>query len=94
MINVYIIDHIWYSLLSLYLAADLEWPRGEEALSQPAQEAIESLLTPDPELRPNGSCLREMTVFSSIQWDELHESQAPFVPSPDDSMDTSYFNGG
>uniref|UniRef100_A0A0A9Z958 Serine/threonine-protein kinase greatwall n=1 Tax=Lygus hesperus TaxID=30085 RepID=A0A0A9Z958_LYGHE len=73
------------------LSRDLDWPQGDEALSQQAQNAIELLLTSDPFLRPDGSSLRQMAVFETIKWDELHQSLAPFIPNPDNNMDTSYF---
>ncbi|KAL1110366.1 hypothetical protein AAG570_007897, partial [Ranatra chinensis] len=75
------------------LKRELEWPEGDEALSANAVVAIESLLTIDPEKRPSGRELRSMKLFSHIDWLNLHNMKAPFVPQPDNSMDTSYFQG-
>ncbi|XP_073994697.1 serine/threonine-protein kinase greatwall [Rhodnius prolixus] len=69
----------------------LEWPKDEEALTNEAVHAIESLLTLEPELRANGDTLRAMPLFERVDWDNLHQSPAPFIPQPDSSIDTSYF---
>jgi hypothetical protein len=34
-----------------------------------------------------------MPLFSGVDWDNLLSITAPFVPQPDDSMDTVYFQG-
>ncbi|EEC01497.1 protein kinase, putative [Ixodes scapularis] len=73
------------------LSRDLQWPEGEEALSQVAQEAIEELLTPDPNTRPGSKEVRALPLFLGLTWDNLHEQTAPFVPRPDDATDTGYF---
>ncbi|KAF4517944.1 hypothetical protein B566_EDAN005310, partial [Ephemera danica] len=39
------------------LNRNLEWPEGDEALSENMQSAIEALLTLDPEQRPNGEAM-------------------------------------
>lgn len=73
------------------LSRDLQWPEDEEALSQVAQEAIEELLTPDPNSRPGSKEVRALPLFCGLTWDNLHEQTAPFVPRPDDATDTGYF---
>jgi len=34
-----------------------------------------------------------MPLFSDVHWDNLLSMTAPFIPQPDDSMDTVYFQG-
>jgi hypothetical protein len=34
-----------------------------------------------------------MPLFSGVDWDNLLSMTAPFIPQPDDSMDTVYFQG-
>jgi hypothetical protein len=34
-----------------------------------------------------------MAAFKSIDWNNLLEMEAPWVPQPDDNMDTTYFEG-
>ncbi|RXG51650.1 Serine/threonine-protein kinase greatwall, partial [Armadillidium vulgare] len=73
------------------LQRDIPWPEGEEALSSAAVSCIDALLTCDQNLRPSLKKLREFVLFKSIDWDNLRDSVAPFVPQPDDAMDTTYF---
>ncbi|XP_014243201.1 serine/threonine-protein kinase greatwall [Cimex lectularius] len=74
------------------LNRQLDWPEGEEALTDDAREGIEALLTLDPNARPNGEELKRFSIFKNINWDNLYESEAPFIPQPDNDMDTTYFS--
>jgi len=73
--------------------ADIPWPEEEEQFSEPARSAIDTLLTLDPRLRPAAPTVKQMPLFSGVDWDNLLSLTAPFVPQPDDSMDTVYFQG-
>ena len=77
------------------LALRLEWPSqedGDEPLSDEAVEAIHSLLVIDPDERLDGSGLKNLKLFSDIDWATLPESDStPFVPEPLDETDTGYF---
>jgi hypothetical protein len=72
---------------------DIPWPQEEEQFSEPAHSAIDALLTLDPILRPAASQVKQMPLFSEIDWNNLLSATAPFVPQPDDSTDTVYFQG-
>ena len=37
--------------------------------------------------------LRSHALFEGLDWDSLLDMEAPFVPNPDDEMDTTYFDG-
>jgi len=39
------------------------------------------------------SALKENSLFEEIDWNNIHNTAAPFVPNPDDDTDTSYFIG-
>lgn len=39
-------------LLCLFFSSDIPWPEGDEAISEACKEAIDSLLTIDPNQRP------------------------------------------
>ena len=39
------------------------------------------------------SAVRKMAAFDTIDWHNLLEMEAPFIPQPDDLTDTSYFEG-
>lgn len=73
------------------LGHNIEWPEGEEALSTEIIDAIESLLTHDPEMRPKAKEVMEMNVFRNIDWNNLLSITPPFVPDPFDPQDTGYF---
>ena len=34
-----------------------------------------------------------MSLFSSLDWNNLLEMEPPFLPQPDDARDTTYFEG-
>ena len=37
--------------------------------------------------------IESLPFFSALDWSSMHSHPAPFVPRPDDIMDTTYFNG-
>lgn len=70
----------------------MEFPEGDEALSEPAVQAVRALLTLDPEQRANFQTMQDtLPFFGSVAWDKILEEKAPFVPQPDDETDTGYF---
>ena len=71
---------------------DLLWPEGSEALSEQSVDAIEQFLTVNPEERPQAADVKKMDCFSKVDWNNIHNKPAPFVPNPDDVYDTTYFN--
>lgn len=73
------------------LNRDIPWPQDEEKFSEPAYDAVNRLLTLDPALRPAAPQVKLMLLFSSINWDNLLNTTAPFVPQPDNRTDTVYF---
>ncbi|XP_075217328.1 serine/threonine-protein kinase greatwall isoform X2 [Lycorma delicatula] len=73
------------------LCRDIEWPDGEDKLSDAAKSAIDKLLTINPIHRPSGTQVKEFDFFSHINWDSLLENTPPFIPQPDSIADTSYF---
>ncbi|KAK9880756.1 hypothetical protein WA026_013078 [Henosepilachna vigintioctopunctata] len=73
------------------LEHNIEWPTEDEALSQETVNAIELLLTHDPEKRPKSEDLMKMEVFKNINWKNLLSMQPPFIPDPYDLTDTGYF---
>lgn len=73
------------------LDRNIEWPTDDEALSQSVVDAIEQLLTHDPELRPTACELKKMDAFVGIDWSNLLNVTPPFVPQPCDLTDTAYF---
>ncbi|XP_045583999.1 serine/threonine-protein kinase greatwall isoform X2 [Procambarus clarkii] len=73
------------------LHRDIPWPEGDEVLSEAAVEIIDKLLAYDPKVRANFESIKSSSLFSCINWPNLRDIQAPFLPQPDDAMDTTYF---
>ncbi|KAK4308070.1 hypothetical protein Pmani_020213 [Petrolisthes manimaculis] len=73
------------------LQRDIPWPESDESLSPAAVECIDKLLAYDPKLRADFSALKSTSIFSCVNWSNLNDMEAPFIPQPDDAMDTTYF---
>ncbi|KAK9732119.1 Protein kinase domain [Popillia japonica] len=73
------------------LARCIEWPTGDEALSDEIVDSIEKLLTSDPLARPTAMEVMELQSFQSTNWENLLETSPPFIPDPYDPTDTGYF---
>ena len=70
----------------------IEWPENDdEALSTNAIDCINALLNPCAEKRLRLCDLKKQKLFSDINWDNLINECAPFIPKPDNNMDTFYF---
>lgn len=52
---------------------------------------MEQLLTMDPNKRPSSTEVQKMMFFKSIDWDNLQNTEPPFVPQPENPTDTGYF---
>ena len=71
---------------------NLEWPEEEEEiLSDQAVDAIQKFLILDPNQRASFSEMQEIELFKDIDWNKVTETEAPFIPQPDDDTDTGYF---
>lgn len=70
---------------------DIQWDLADEPLSSNAIDAVEQLLTMDPNTRPSSKDVRQMLFFESIDWDNLPNTEPPFVPQPENPTDTGYF---
>ncbi|GAB0090613.1 serine/threonine-protein kinase greatwall [Sergentomyia squamirostris] len=73
------------------LCRNIEWPEGDEALSQEAVDSVEALLTMEPANRPSAIQVQKMTFFHGINWTDIQAVKPPFVPNPDNPFDTGYF---
>ncbi|XP_035219143.1 serine/threonine-protein kinase greatwall-like isoform X2 [Stegodyphus dumicola] len=70
------------------LKRDIPWPQEDEALSDSAKCAIDMLLTFEAEARPD---LKTWPLFENIEWENILQMKAPFIPLPDSQTDTTYF---
>nr|XP_053636124.1 LOW QUALITY PROTEIN: serine/threonine-protein kinase greatwall-like [Cherax quadricarinatus] len=73
------------------LHRDIPWPEGDEALSEAAIKTIDKLLAFDPKVRADFELIKSSSLFHCINLPNLRDMPAPFVPQPDDAMDTTYF---
>ncbi|CAG8541479.1 11750_t:CDS:10 [Ambispora leptoticha] len=73
------------------LQHEIQWP-DEDTLSANARDLISKLLTREPEKRLTGAEVKAHPFFNGINWENIRNQRAPFVPSPNDDQDTSYFN--
>ena len=69
----------------------IEWPENDEALSEPAVDAIMKFLNPEPGQRMRLRQMQQHELFKSVNWNNLLNEKPLFVPKPDHNMDTCYF---
>lgn len=62
-------------------------------MSWEAHDLINKLLSRDPAQRPSPSELKAHPFFRGVDWENIRSQEAPFIPSPNDNTDTSYFDG-
>lgn len=74
------------------LAHEMIWPEDEESLGDDTVLVIEWLLSPDPAERPIAGEMKQLSSFCNINWDNLQNEPAPFIPQPDNIYDTTYFD--
>ncbi|KAK5827848.1 kinase-like domain-containing protein [Linnemannia elongata] len=70
---------------------DIQWP--EYGLSREAHDLINKLLSREPTHRPSPTALKAHPFFQGVDWENIRNQEAPFIPSPNDNTDTSYFDG-
>ncbi|KAG0219966.1 hypothetical protein BGX31_011114 [Mortierella sp. GBA43] len=69
---------------------DIQWP--EDGMSDEASDLINKLLHRDPAQRPSPAELKAHPFFRGVDWENIRNQEAPFIPAPNDNMDTSYFD--
>ena len=80
--------------LSLWLV-EIEWPDGDDALPDDAQDLIIKLLQQNPYFRlgTGGSHeVKEHAFFFGLDWSSMLRQKAEFIPQLDGDDDTSYFD--
>ncbi|CAF5174646.1 unnamed protein product [Rotaria magnacalcarata] len=85
-----------HAVISNILNYRLVWPEEDDdddnhQLSEDGVRVIKGLLNPDPNLRFQLDDLKKESFFNLIDWDNLSNIPAPFIPVPDDDSDTFYF---
>ncbi|XP_055323463.1 serine/threonine-protein kinase greatwall isoform X2 [Sitodiplosis mosellana] len=73
------------------LNRNIQWDLADEPLSAEAIDAVEQLLTMDPNKRPSSKEVQQMMFFKSMDWNNLPNMEPPFVPQPENPTDTGYF---
>ena len=70
----------------------IEWPEG--GISEECRNLIDHLLQTDPEMRLGHSGSSEIKAhpwFGSLDWDNLAQAKAVFIPHLKSDTDTTYF---
>ncbi|ORY54027.1 serine/threonine protein kinase 15 [Neocallimastix californiae] len=73
----------------------IQWPEEDEEdqeISEEAKDLIGHLLDPNPKLRFKESDMKNHAFYKDLDWNNIRNLPAPFIPSPNDCLDTSYFN--
>ncbi len=70
----------------------IEWP--DSGMSAECRDLIDQLIQPDPELRL-GHCgsseIKAHPWFGGLDWDNLAQAKAVFIPHLESDTDTAYF---
>lgn len=74
------------------LNRNIEWPENDESLSHQAMDAIMSFLSRKPADRMRMKQIKQHDLFKQVNWNNLLNEKAPFLPKPDHNMDTCYFD--
>jgi hypothetical protein len=70
----------------------VEWPKS--GMSEECRDLVDRLLQPDPEQRLGHAGTAELKAhpwFRGLNWDNLAQAKAAFVPHLDSDTDTTYF---
>lgn len=80
----------------------IDWLEDDTDVSPEAKDLMNKLMCLDPEERlgsnkhdryiSGGEEIRSHPFFSSINWDTLNETEASFIPAPENPEDTEYFD--
>jgi len=70
----------------------IEWPENDESLSPEAVDVIMKLLNAVPSERIRMKQIKQHDLFKNVNWNNLLNEKAPFLPQPDHNMDTCYFD--
>ncbi|OUM66502.1 hypothetical protein PIROE2DRAFT_6226 [Piromyces sp. E2] len=72
----------------------IQWPEEDEEdqeVSECAKDLIKHLLDPNPKLRFKEPEIKNHDFYKDLDWNNIRNLPAPFIPSPNDCLDTSYF---
>ncbi|KAJ2077040.1 hypothetical protein H4R24_005361 [Coemansia sp. RSA 988] len=69
----------------------IDWPDEEDYVSSEAAELISALLRPEPATRAHWKDILVAKLFTGWDLNNIRQREPPFVPRPDDDVDTSYF---
>ncbi|KAJ2802623.1 hypothetical protein H4R20_003210 [Coemansia guatemalensis] len=69
----------------------IDWPDEEDYVSSEAAELISALLRPEPATRAHWKDIQVAKLFAGWDLNNIRQREPPFVPRPDDDIDTSYF---
>ena len=84
------------------LSRNIDWPADDSFVSEEAKDLMKRLMTLKPSERlganigekyaNGGEEIRKHPWFADIDWNTLNETEASFVPNPENPEDTEYFD--
>lgn len=77
-------------IFSHIVAGKYEWPDDVE-VSDEYKKFVHDLLNLNPEKRPDAEELKKYKIFEDIDWENLYNTNAPFVTTVSDGFDLQYF---
>ncbi|KAJ2736163.1 hypothetical protein H4R23_002064 [Coemansia sp. Cherry 401B] len=69
----------------------IDWPDEEGFVSPEAIDLINALLRPEPATRAHWKDIQASKLYEGWDLANVRQREPPFVPQPDDDIDTSYF---
>ncbi|KAJ3333589.1 hypothetical protein HDU76_006330 [Blyttiomyces sp. JEL0837] len=87
------LDHGAPHYLSNIYLEDVQWP-DDDSISEDAKDVVMKLLNPNPIERLKADTIKVHPFFKGVDWDHIRDHPAPFIPTPNDGTDTSYFDFG
>lgn len=64
----------------------------ENEFPEDVKDLITNLLQQDPKIRYGSKSVKQHVFFNDLSFDSVGDGQAPFIPSPTDQTDTTYFD--
>lgn len=70
----------------------IQWPEEASSISLEAKDLIYHLLDANPNTRYKEDEIKAHPFFNGLDWANIRNLPAPFLPSPNNCLDTSYFD--
>ena len=86
-------DEILSNIVKDHKDVEMDVGYGDDQVSPEAAELVDALLERNPEKRQeSANHIKDFGFFQGVNWGNLREQEAPFVPETSNEADTSYFS--